>query len=301
MSELGVRLKTAREEKGYSLDELQRVTKIQKRYLTAIEAGDFSKMPGDFYARAFVKSYSEAVGLDSDMIFEEHKDELPQAKREPADLPPRVNRSSRPKAVRKKSKAASLLPTLIAVIFLVAIGLVIWVFRQGDVEDSAGVPGNNQNSGPAIDYTENDDVDDDNNDNDENNNDENNNEDENNNNDDDNNNDNNEEDEEPQEQSLSFEESDGNRYTFTLSDADEFDVTLDFSGDSWVQVYDSDDDEIHGQGYSDGDEASFDFSDESRVRLNIGNTRVTNVLVNDEELGYENEAVHQHIIIEYED
>jgi len=64
VSELGLVLQKAREEKGISLDEIQRITKIQRRYLEAIERGHFHVLPGHFYARAFIKSYAEAVGLD---------------------------------------------------------------------------------------------------------------------------------------------------------------------------------------------------------------------------------------------
>ncbi|EAF0272058.1 helix-turn-helix domain-containing protein, partial [Listeria monocytogenes] len=51
MTELGDKLKQARREKGLSLDDLQQITKIQKRYLVAIEEGNYAVMPGKFYAR----------------------------------------------------------------------------------------------------------------------------------------------------------------------------------------------------------------------------------------------------------
>lgn len=46
MTELGIRLKEAREEKAMSLDDLQAATKIQKRYLTALEEGNYDIIPG---------------------------------------------------------------------------------------------------------------------------------------------------------------------------------------------------------------------------------------------------------------
>ena len=41
--EIGKILRKAREEKGYTLDDLQQMTKIQKRYLIAIEDENFDE------------------------------------------------------------------------------------------------------------------------------------------------------------------------------------------------------------------------------------------------------------------
>ncbi|WP_021878656.1 RodZ family helix-turn-helix domain-containing protein, partial [Paenibacillus sp. P22] len=79
MSELGQTLRTAREEMGLSLDQVQEMTKIRKHYLTAIEEGNYAALPGSFYARAFVKNYAEAVGLNADELLNYYKNELPAA------------------------------------------------------------------------------------------------------------------------------------------------------------------------------------------------------------------------------
>lgn len=46
--EVGKKLHDARVAKGYTLDDLQQATKIQKRYLIAIEDEKFDELPGDF-------------------------------------------------------------------------------------------------------------------------------------------------------------------------------------------------------------------------------------------------------------
>lgn len=45
MSELGQQLREARLQKGMSLDDVQEMTKIRKRYLEAIEAGTIKCCP----------------------------------------------------------------------------------------------------------------------------------------------------------------------------------------------------------------------------------------------------------------
>lgn len=82
MSELGDKLRDARLEKGYTIDDLQKITKIQKRYLTAIEEGRLDQLPGDFYVRAFVKQYADSVGLDSQALIEDYQSEIPKVQPE---------------------------------------------------------------------------------------------------------------------------------------------------------------------------------------------------------------------------
>ena len=79
MTGLGDRLREARTAKGFSLDDLQSITKIQKRYLSGIENEDYSMMPGAFYVRAFIKQYAEAVGLNADDMLALYKDSTPSA------------------------------------------------------------------------------------------------------------------------------------------------------------------------------------------------------------------------------
>ncbi len=66
MTELGQKLKEARGTKGLSIDQLHEITKIQKRHLVAIEEGSYDVLPGAFYARAFIKQYADAVGLNGE-------------------------------------------------------------------------------------------------------------------------------------------------------------------------------------------------------------------------------------------
>lgn len=64
MTELGIRLKEAREEKAMSLDDLQAATKIQKRYLTALEEGNYDIIPvGSFMFGHSSSNMQKPLGL----------------------------------------------------------------------------------------------------------------------------------------------------------------------------------------------------------------------------------------------
>jgi cytoskeleton protein RodZ len=63
LSEVGQRLKQAREAQGLSLAEVSSRTRITVRHLRAIEDGVEAELPEVFYVRGFLKKYAEVVGL----------------------------------------------------------------------------------------------------------------------------------------------------------------------------------------------------------------------------------------------
>jgi hypothetical protein len=78
-SPVGEKLRDAREISGVDLFRVERDTKIRSKFLAALEDGDFVDLPGDVYARGFLRNYATYLGLDADEIEEEWRDEAGHA------------------------------------------------------------------------------------------------------------------------------------------------------------------------------------------------------------------------------
>ena len=295
VTELGNRLKEAREAKGYSLDDLQRITKIQKRYLIGIEEGNYDAMPGKFYVRAFIKQYSEAVGLQPEVIFEEHKDDIPTAYED--EIPVSLSRVQSRKSVSESStKVFDFIPKLFIALFVIGALIALWVFWQGKVEDKTPETNKSENQ-TQVDVDENksaegekpeeetkdkDQTEETKSSQDENA---------------------VEEKEKNPEQSLEAVNTSGYKTTYELKNADEFKMQLSAKGDTWVGVYNAED-ELQFEGLLKKDnKKEFDFTSEKQAYLVIGNASNTDIIVNGKQLEYKvsaTDVVRQDIIINYE-
>lgn len=126
---IGTRLRQARLNKNISLDELQQITKIQKRYLEAIESGELDLLPGSFYVRAFVKQYAQAVGEDGDKLVAVLAGKETLTPPPPKRPQPETIQGSR-KSLHVEEKTGNPVMRLLPVIFfgLVALVIVVIVF-----------------------------------------------------------------------------------------------------------------------------------------------------------------------------
>src|SRR3954464_3105406 len=89
MSELdtfGPRLRSERERRGISLSTIVTVTKVGADLWYGLERNDISKWPSGIFARAFVRDYAKAVGLDADEIVDEFCRLFPQGDRRAARI-----------------------------------------------------------------------------------------------------------------------------------------------------------------------------------------------------------------------
>ncbi|ALQ69352.1 helix-turn-helix domain-containing protein [Bacillus thuringiensis] len=141
MTELGQKLKEARGTKGLSIDQLHEITKIQKRHLVAIEEGNYDVLPGAFYARAFIKQYADAVGLNGEELLVEYQSTIPQS--EKRDVP-QVSTGQKTQETMQKSSSwpiADHMPKILVALLVIAVGVVIWfVFQALTGKDDEKVP-----------------------------------------------------------------------------------------------------------------------------------------------------------------
>lgn len=294
--EIGSRLKEAREEKQISLESLQDTTKIQKRYLEAIEQGNFHILPGKFYARAFIKEYANAVGLDSTELLEEYKDEIPQTEAESSTQYTQIHRSRKDNNPTKSSPFFSFIPTIIVVLLVIGIVFAAWYFYQQTLSDDSSEPVDPQNGDevtyPAENDQEEEQAEDDNSDassdatSEENNNTD------------------TEETEQPQPALSVVEEGTGSRPESTLAldnASDNVTATLETSGESWLEVENGDGESLFSGMFSaDDSPLELDLSGAERVWFRVGSAPNLSITIDGVEVNYpvdEDEYVLQNLWI----
>lgn len=74
--EIGEILKAERAKKGLSLEEVQRATKVNKKFIRALEGGDFSFIPTTVAARGFLRIYAVYLELDPDPMVVEFNEKF---------------------------------------------------------------------------------------------------------------------------------------------------------------------------------------------------------------------------------
>lgn len=126
---VGRKLREARTRRKLSLAEVEAATKIRGRYLQAIENDEWDELPGETYARAFIRTYGRFLGLDGERLAEEQRrsrgaerpgERLPRAEPRPvAEIGRR--RGDRGSRISPRTVVAAV--TVLVLAALLAIGL----------------------------------------------------------------------------------------------------------------------------------------------------------------------------------
>ncbi|WP_372869262.1 helix-turn-helix domain-containing protein [Planomicrobium okeanokoites] len=290
LNEMGTRLKEARIAKGYSLEDLQDVTKIQKRYLAGIEEGNYSMMPGQFYVRAFIKQYADAVGLNADELLEQHKSEMPETTKEQVSKPMAAPARSRRQSMSKSSSGRinEKMPMIIVALFIVLIIFVMWFFynmlAENDPTDEAtenddglqyeapseNSPPPTEEEEPAEDEAAEEQP----------------------------------EEEEPAEPEteISVTGTEGQTTTYQWTGPAERELVIDVSGPSWVGATDENGENLMTAATMQaGQSETLDVSEASQIRLRLGAAPNVELSLNGEPIEYQQDLTTQNIVIDFTD
>src|SRR3989344_6045266 len=86
MRTVGQVLKEERERKFYTLLEIEKITKIRKELLQALEAGEYDKLPPHTFVQGFIKNYGRFLGLNPEKLLAVFRREFSEGKNPPRIL-----------------------------------------------------------------------------------------------------------------------------------------------------------------------------------------------------------------------
>ena len=118
---IGEVLRIAREGRGWTFVDLQRITKIQAKYLQALEYNDFDFIANSDDAQSILKAYADALELDADVLLDAYETNSLVKYYEDGEEELRSSELKRSYKVRKRKKN-SYLPLIY---LLLATGLII--------------------------------------------------------------------------------------------------------------------------------------------------------------------------------
>jgi cytoskeleton protein RodZ len=72
VASFGARLKQQREQKGVSLDDVAKSTKIGTRMLRALEQEQLDQLPGGIFNKGFIRAYARFLGIDEEEVIAEY-------------------------------------------------------------------------------------------------------------------------------------------------------------------------------------------------------------------------------------
>jgi cytoskeletal protein RodZ len=154
-AEIGRILEQKRKERGLSFEEVEHATKIRKRYLTGLEREDYTILPDAVYARGFLKTYANYLGLDGEALSQQLKsNRKPRRERginysaRPDDSDfekPLITPSGLRGTQKRKVSTSALVTLLIAILVLLAIIGALYFVGRGVQVSKESKPASGEN------------------------------------------------------------------------------------------------------------------------------------------------------------
>lgn len=141
MEVIGEKLKTSREEKGLSLQEVSDDLKIDVKNLSSIESGNRSAFSDVFELKQSIYEYAKYLGLDCEKLVEEFNEFMYESTSKiPSEV---IERISKQKEIEEMNKGAmspytnipsrnnKQIITIALIVFLILISIFIYVYVSG--------------------------------------------------------------------------------------------------------------------------------------------------------------------------
>lgn len=129
---LGSELREARVQRGLTLEQVAYETRIRTRYLEALEDERWDDLPGEAYAKGFLRTYADFVGLDGPQMLVRYRTRFPRRSEPPVS--PRAQPPYEPK------RALGAIAAVAVCALAAAAGLVAWRLDDSGDGNQAAPP-----------------------------------------------------------------------------------------------------------------------------------------------------------------
>lgn len=168
---LGLWLRRTRETRQISLPDAEKALRIRRRYLQALEMGDYTALPGEIQARGFLRNYARYLNLPVEEALARYDAEIQGRPMQPrayagATAEPKAPIANRPSVfspppteIEEAAASGARIPSLVFQIMLVALiffgivagGSFIWLQIAGRTQNTNGAsaPGTAQAQSPG--------------------------------------------------------------------------------------------------------------------------------------------------------
>jgi cytoskeleton protein RodZ len=149
MADIGSTLREARMRERIDISEVEAQTKIRAKYLRAIENEEWDLLPGPIYAKSFLRTYSDYLGLDSRMLLDEFRrryEHPSEHDARPAGRIPARERDRRP----RRSPVPSWAPIGVVIVAILAILYVVGLTQSSQTSTNARKPATRHHAARAV-------------------------------------------------------------------------------------------------------------------------------------------------------
>jgi cytoskeleton protein RodZ len=143
----GRRLRSAREARGLEIERVAQMLHLKPAALSAIEADDYSALPGPVFARGYIRNYARLLDLDEEPLLRRLSSGRPS---DPARLP-RV-----PAPAKREIHSSHLLVRLVSWLIALSVAGLLFLWWQSPTDLSGllairlpGMPAGSKSNAPA--------------------------------------------------------------------------------------------------------------------------------------------------------